>query len=56
MLLTTPSDSSKTIGILQVLNRSDRGSSWIEVDLRFKLSLGPIRVSGVTTGATLNNE
>ena len=36
-------------------SRSGRGSSWIEVDLRFKLNLGPVRVSGVTIRATLNN-
>jgi hypothetical protein len=35
-------------------SRSGRGSSWIEVDLRFKLNLGPIEVSGVTIRATLN--
>ena len=34
-------------------SRSGRGSSWIEVDLRFKLNLGPIQVSGVTIRATL---
>jgi hypothetical protein len=37
-------------------SRSGRGSSWIEVDLRFKLNLGPIRVSGATIRATLNND
>lgn len=35
-------------------SRSGRGSSWIEVDLRFKLNLGPIQVSGLTIRATLN--
>ena len=35
-------------------SRSGRGSTWIEVDLRFKLNLGPIRVSGATVRATLN--
>jgi len=34
--------------------RSGRGSLWIEVDLRFKLDLGPVRVSGVTIRATLD--
>jgi len=34
-------------------SRSGRGSEWIEVDLRFKLNLGPIRVSGLTIRATL---
>ncbi len=33
--------------------RSGRGSMWIEVDLRFKLDLGPVRVSGATIRATL---
>jgi hypothetical protein len=33
--------------------RSGRGSSWLEVDLRFKLNLGPVRVSGATIRATL---
>lgn len=36
-------------------SRSGRGSSWIEVDLRFKLNLGPIKVSGATVRATLNS-
>jgi hypothetical protein len=34
--------------------RSGRGSMWIEVDLRFKLDLGPVKVSGVTIRATLD--
>ena len=34
--------------------RSGRGSTWLEVDLRFKLNLGPVRVSGATIRATLN--
>ncbi len=34
-------------------SRSGRGSTWVEVDLRFKLNLGPVRVSGVTLRATL---
>lgn len=37
-------------------SRSGRGSSWIEVDLRFKLNLGPIRVSGATIRAALNRD
>ncbi|WP_341729053.1 hypothetical protein [Brooklawnia sp.] len=36
-------------------SRSGRGSTFIEVDLRFKLNLGPIRVSGATIRATLND-
>ncbi|MEA5120016.1 MAG: hypothetical protein VB040_01950 [Propionibacterium sp.] len=36
-------------------SRSGRGSTFVEVDLRFKLNLGPIRVSGATIRATLNN-
>jgi hypothetical protein len=36
-------------------SRSGRGSSWVEVDLRFKLNLGPISVSGATIRATLND-
>ena len=35
--------------------RSGRGSTWLEVDLRFKLNLGPVRVSGATIRATLND-
>ncbi len=35
-------------------SRSGRGSIWIEVDLRFKLDLGPVRVSGATIRATLD--
>jgi hypothetical protein len=37
-------------------SRSGRGSSWIEVDLGFKLNLGPIKVSGATIRATLNDD
>jgi hypothetical protein len=36
--------------------RSGRGSTWLEVDLRFKLNLGPLRVSGATIRATLNED
>jgi hypothetical protein len=32
--------------------RSGRGSMWLEVDLRFKLNLGPVKVSGATIRAT----
>ncbi|HOM13020.1 MAG TPA: hypothetical protein PLB41_06845 [Rubrivivax sp.] len=35
-------------------SRTGRGSMWIEVDLRFKLNLGPIRVSGLTIRVTDN--
>lgn len=35
--------------------RSGRGSTWLEVDLRFKLNLGPVRVSGATIRATLED-
>lgn len=31
--------------------RSGRGSMWLEVDLRFKLELGPVKVSGATIRA-----
>jgi hypothetical protein len=33
--------------------RSGRGSTWLEVDLRFKLNLGPVTVNGATIRATL---
>ncbi|MDQ2779026.1 MAG: hypothetical protein M3Y32_05650, partial [Pseudomonadota bacterium] len=36
--------------------RSGRGSMWIEVDLRFKLDLGPVKVSGVTLRGTLGDD
>ena len=36
--------------------RSGRGSMWIEVDLRFKLDLGPVKVSGATIRATLGDD
>ena len=36
-------------------SRSGRGSSWIEVDLGFRLNLGPVRVSGATIRATLTD-
>ena len=35
--------------------RSGRGSTWLEVDLRFKLNLGPVQVSGATIRATLED-
>lgn len=49
------------VGGLQALfdvvgSRSGRGSSFIEVDLRFKLNLGPISVSNVTIRAALNKQ
>jgi len=34
--------------------RSGRGSMWLEVDLRFKLNLGPVTISGATIRATLD--
>jgi hypothetical protein len=37
-------------------SRSGRGSSWIEVDLGFKINLGPIKVSGATIRATLQDD
>jgi hypothetical protein len=36
--------------------RSGRGSTWLEVDLRFKLNLGPVRISGATIRATLEDD
>ena len=33
-------------------SRSGRGSTWLEVDLRFKVNLGPVEVSGATIRAT----
>jgi hypothetical protein len=36
--------------------RSGRGSTWLEVDLRFKLNLGPVRISGATIRATLQDD
>lgn len=36
--------------------RSGRGSMWVEVDLRFKLSLGPIKVSGATIRGVFDTE
>jgi hypothetical protein len=35
--------------------RSGRGSMWIEVDLRFRLDLGPIKVSGATVRGVLDD-
>lgn len=37
-------------------SRSGRGSTWIEADLRFKLNLGPIKVSGLTIRATFKKD
>jgi hypothetical protein len=36
--------------------RSGRGSMWIEVDLRFKLDLGPVKVEGATIRGTLGDD
>lgn len=36
--------------------RSGRGSMWLEVDLKFKLNLGPVKVSGATIRMTRNDE
>ena len=36
--------------------RSGRGSMWLEVDLRFKLNLGPVKVSGATIRATREDD
>jgi hypothetical protein len=36
--------------------RSGRGSAWVEVDLRFKLNLGPVKVTGATIRATLGED
>ena len=36
--------------------RSGRGSLWVEIDLRFKLDLGPVKVSGATVRATLDGQ
>lgn len=35
--------------------RSGRGSQWFEIDLRFRIDLGPVRVSGATLRATFDN-
>ncbi len=41
--------------LLDVLGtRSGHGSTWFEIDLRFALDLGPIKVSGATVRATFN--
>ena len=34
-------------------SRSGHGSQWFEIDLRFALDLGPVKVSGATVRATL---
>lgn len=36
-----------------VATRSGRGSQWFEIDLRFALDLGPVKVSGTTVRVTL---
>ena len=36
--------------------RSGRGSMWLEVDLRFKLNLGPVKISGATIRATREDD
>ncbi|MFE4834853.1 hypothetical protein ACFRAU_09225 [Arthrobacter sp. NPDC056691] len=35
--------------------RSGHGSTWFEVDLRFVVDLGPVRISGATVRATFDN-
>ena len=35
-------------------SRSGRGSLWVELDLRFKLDLGPVKVSGATVRASFD--
>ena len=35
-------------------SRSGHGSTWVEVDLRFALDLGPVKVSGATLRATFD--
>lgn len=35
-------------------SRSGRGSGWVEVDLRFKMNLGPIEVTDLTLRASFN--
>ncbi|MET3932840.1 hypothetical protein [Arthrobacter sp. OAP107] len=35
--------------------RSGHGSTWFEVDLRFVVDLGPVRISGATVRATFEN-
>jgi hypothetical protein len=41
--------------LLDILGtRSGHGSTWFEIDLRFALDLGPIKVSGATVRATFN--
>ena len=35
--------------------RSGRGSTWLEIDLRFKLNLGPVKISGATIRGTLED-
>ena len=37
-------------------SRSGRGSMWLEVDLRFKVNLGPVSVSGATIRATRGDD
>lgn len=36
-------------------SRSGRGSGWVEVDLRFKMNLGPIEVTDLTLRASFDN-
>lgn len=49
--VTSPGNLLDIVG-----TRSGSGSTWFEVDLRFALDLGPLRISGATVRATLNSD
>lgn len=49
--ITSPSSLKDLFDV--VATRSGRGSQWFEIDLRFALNLGPVRVSGTTVRVTL---
>jgi hypothetical protein len=48
--VTSPGSLLDVVG-----TRSGHGSTWVEVDLRFALDLGPVKVSGATLRATFDS-
>jgi len=52
--ITAPGTISDLFDVLG--SRSGHGSQWFEIDLRFALDLGPVKVSGATVRVTLGAE
>ena len=52
--VTSPGSLADLFDVLS--SRSGHGSQWFEIDLRFALDLGPVKVSGATVRATLGHD